>query len=533
MKKTQFDVVIIGAGPNGLICAAYLTRAGLDVCVLEARHETGGGLDTLEFAGFKYNPHAVYHMMAEIMPVYSDFNLKDRGVRFIYPEVQAAYVRQDGPPLLFYRDTARTVAHVAKHFGADQAKKFEAMMADFKEWSDKILIPYTYVPAIPPIEMVQQLDNASDDAGRRFNEVAELTPLEMLERYGLSDPLKAGVLNLFTMWGMSPYEALGYLFPLYVYRMTNAALVCGGSHRLSSAIHKVVVGQGGTIVDSAPVAKVLTKDGKACGVVLEDGTEIFAKAVASTVDPQQNFLKFFDADEIPSDLVDAAKRWEWEKITLFGAHLALAAPPEYLGSDTDPDVNRAFITHLGVGDTQSILDHLDDLEAGKLPKDSIMGHATVASIFDPIMAPPGLASGRFECLVPYEADWEKIKWEYADACIAQWKKFAPNLEVYNKLVYPPTYIEAKIRNMVRGSIKQGAYVPLQMGYFRPNDSCSGVWTPIENFFVCGASVYPGGMIIGGPGYIGANVLCAELDAKKNWDDPPQVKAAKAAGLMAD
>ncbi|MEW5736118.1 MAG: NAD(P)/FAD-dependent oxidoreductase [Thermodesulfobacteriota bacterium] len=531
MHKKDFDVVIIGAGPNGLICGAYLASAGLSVCILEARHETGGGLDTLELAGFKYNPHAIYHMMAEIMPVYQDFDLRSRGVRFIYPDAQAAYVSKTGKPIVFYRDTEKTVAGLSQLFGRDEAAKFAKMYADFKEYSDKILIPYTYVPTMPPVEMVQQLNRAGDDVGRRFNEVAELTPMEMLDLYKLSDPLKAAVLNLFSMWGLSPFEALGYIFPLYVYRMTNAALVCGGSHRLSSAIHKAIIAHGGTIVDSAPVAKVMTKAGKACGVVLEDGTEINAKVVASTVDPVQNFKKFFGAGDVPPDLAMAADRWQWEKITLFGAHLALAEPPRYLGSDVNEDVNRALVTFLGIDNTDDIVAHLDSLEAGELPRGHLFGHTTVTSVFDPIMAPEGNASGRWESLVPYDADWDKIKWDYADACIAQWKEYAPNLKVINKLVYPPTYISAKIRNMVRGSIKQGAYIPLQMGYFRPNESCSQVWTPIENFFVCGASVYPGGMIIGGPGYIGANVIAEEMGVEKTWKTPALVDQAREMGIM--
>jgi phytoene dehydrogenase-like protein len=86
----------------------------------------------------------------------------------------------------------------------------------------------------------------------------------------------------------------------------------------------------------------------------------------------------------------------------------------------------------------------------------------------------------------------------------------------NTLIYPPTYIEKKFKNMVRGSIKQGSYMTLQMGYNRPNDACSRGYTPIEGFYVCGASTYPGGMIIGGPGYLGANIIVEDLGVKKSW-----------------
>lgn len=530
MKTTQFDVVVIGGGHNGLICAAYLARAGLRVCVLEARHECGGGLDTLEFAGFRYNPHAVYHMMAEIMPAYHDLNLVDKGVKFIYPEVQAAIIGKDQRPLLFYRDPERTAQYISSTFSTEDGEKYRRMYRDFAEFSEKILIPCTYVPAVPPLDQVLILEKAKDDVGKRFSAVAEMTPLEILGRYGFQEPVQAGILNLFAMWGLSTDEALGYIFPLYVYRMTNAALCMGGSHRLSSGLHRAVVEAGGEIHDKAEVVKVLMKNGRVEGVVIRDGTEIRAPVIASTVDPKQNFLTFFDQGEIPEELVQAAEGWQWEKASLFGAHLALKEAPRYVGTEDCEDANRALVTFLGVSSVQEILDHDRELEQGSLPT-RLLGHTTVASLFDPIQAPKGFHSARWESQVPFDCDWDSIKHEFADRCVDEWKSYAPNLEPISTLVYPPDYIEKKMINMVRGSIKHGAYVPLQMGYFRPNEHCSGVSTPIQGFYACGASVYPGGMVIGGPGYIGANVIAQDLGVSKTWEEPEIVRQARQRGII--
>jgi len=532
MKNQVFDVAVIGAGHNGLICTAYLARAGLKVILLERRHETGGGLDTLEYAGFKFNTHAIYHLMAEIMPVYKDFALHEMSVKYIYPEVQAAYVCDGQTPLILYRDPAKTAQYISANFSSSAGDSYLKMYADFKEFSEKILIPLTYVPAVPALDMVQQLNNAADPIGKRFNQIADLTPLEILESYAIEEPVKAGILNLFTMWGLSPFEAIGYLFPLYVYRMTNAALCAEGSHRLSSALHKRVVQAGGVICDMAEVVKVTTSGGTADGVVLSDGTEIKAKAVVSTLDPKQNFLKFFDEPEIPKHLADSAKRWGWEKTTFYGVHLALREAPVYKHAGSVPDVNKALVTFLGIENTDQLLDHIEDLEAGKLPK-TPMGHVTCASLFDPIQAYKGFHTGRWESLAPFDCDWETIKQDYADLCINTWKTYAPNINPLFKLVYPPTYIENKMTNMVRGSFKQGDYIPLQMGYFRPNESCSQVFTPIDGFYVCGASTYPGGMILGGGGYIGANILADEFGAKKTWTEPDMIRQARQNGIIPD
>lgn len=530
MKTDAYDVAIIGGGHNGLICAAYLAKAGLKVAVLERRHETGGGLDTLEFAGFKFNMHAIYHLMADIMPCFKDFALSEKGVRYIFPDVQAAFIFDGGPPVIFYYDPEKTASYLSSNFSPRAGAAYRKMQSDFKEFSEKLLIPLTYVPAVPAIDMVMQLERASDDVGRRFNAIAEQTPLDILDAYGFEEPVRAAVLNLFTMWGLSPFEAIGYLFPLYVYRMTRAALCAGGSHRLSSALHKTLVASGGAILDGSDVVKVKMNDSRVSGVLLADGTEIKASAVVSTVDPKQSFLEFFDADEIPADLVETARRWEWEKITFYGVHPALREAPRYKHADPAGDANRAMITFLGVSDTDQLLDHLELLSLGQLPE-TPMGHVTCPSLFDPIQAFKGFHTGRFECLAPFEMDWDSIKESYANTCMNAWKSHAPNLDPIFRLIYPPSYIEKKMKNMVRGSFKHGDYIPLQMGYFRPNDQCSRGYTPIEGFYVCGASTYPGGMILGGGGYIGANLIAQDFGIEKSWPELEMIRRAREAGFI--
>lgn len=532
MKSKEYDVAIVGGGHNGLICAAYLAKAGLKVCVLEARHECGGGLDTLEVGGFRHNIHAVYHMMADLMPPYHDLDLGNKGAKFIYPDVQAAYISKKHKPLVFYKDPGKTVEYIGSTFSAKDGESYQRMYSEFAEYSEKIVMPLTYVPSMPPVDQVQLLDNARDDVGARFNEIAELTPVELLKDYDFGEPVKAALLNLFTMWGLSPYEALGFLFPLYVYRMTNAALCKGGSHRLCSALVRSVVEAGGEIIDNAEVVRVVLQNGAVAGVVTRSGLEIKAKSVASTVDPKQSFLKFFRPDEIPGDLAGSMERWEWEKSSLFGLHLALKEAPRYIGTDGCDDANRAMINFLGIHDTEALLDHCQSVEEGTLPVQHY-GHTTTASLFDPIMAPPGMHAGRWESLVPFDCDWDHIASDYADKCLAEWKSWAPNLDPIHTYVYPPTFIETKLINMVRGSIKQGAYVPLQMGSFRPHVECSQGATPIEGFYLCGAGTYPGGMIIGGPGYIGANVIAEDLEVEKCWDEPAMVTAARDRGLIVD
>ena len=113
-NRNPYDAIIIGAGPNGLLAGAYLAKAGHKVLVCERRHETGGGLNTEEYFGFRLNLHAIYHMMAEKMPAYSDLDLPSFGLRYIKPEVIAAFPFKDGSSLVFTRDPEETAQSIAQ-----------------------------------------------------------------------------------------------------------------------------------------------------------------------------------------------------------------------------------------------------------------------------------------------------------------------------------------------------------------------------------------------------------------------------------
>ena len=390
VSNSEYDVIVIGGGPNGLTAAAYLTLAGLKVLVCEKHPETGGGLVTQEVCGFKLNHHATYMLLSELMPPYTDLDLKRWGVQFVKPENQMAFLYSDRSALIFYSDINKTLRSI-ETFSEDDAEAFRNMWMDFEEMFYSFLLPATYFPPLEPLEQTEKL-STSDELGKKIARISDMTPVEILNHYGIkSSKLRGAMLYVTGMFGIEPDEPVGFLVPIYVLRVLNASVIKGGSHFLSSCLRKVVEVNGGHVRTASGVQRVIFEGTAITGVVLEDGTQIRARAVISTLDPQQNFLNLLsDVDaEFMIDLRDAAERWEWEEYSLFTAHRGVFG--ERIVFDGYPeDVNACLNVVMGYESEEDVLNHIAEVKDGGF---SPRGHGTITSLFDPLAVPSHVAEG--------------------------------------------------------------------------------------------------------------------------------------------
>jgi phytoene dehydrogenase-like protein len=534
----KYDVIIIGAGPNGLTAGAYLSKQGLKVLLLERKLEAGGGLATEEVTlpGFLHNTHSIYHMMVDYAPAYQDLGLDNSHyrVRYVYPPLQFALPLPDGRAVCLYTDVEKTCESLAK-FSRHDADSYRDMYHRFKRYMDAFLAPATYVTPMSALEQAAKLEQS--EVGREITAYSEKSPKEIVDEFFEDEQVKTLMLYAACHWGLEyDVQGVGYLALLYLNRATNYRLCVGGSHMLSQALNKIVLENGGMVWGSQRIKRILVEGNGAKGVELEDGRVVEAeKAIISTIDPHQTFLKLVGEDKLDKDFVDRLNDWKWESWSLFEVHLALDMAPQF----THPETAQAFVHVMGYQTTQDLISHWEAIRRGELVEGAGF-NACFPSIHDPSQAPVGKYTGLISQMAPYNLKdghdrWYSLKFkeEHAERCLRVMQRYVPNIKeaLLWKSMSTPVDIQNKFLDMVQGSIKQGAYHPFQMGYLRPNEECSQTRTPIKNLYLGGASCHPGGLILLGPGYVAAGAVVEDLGQEKWWREPEVVRAAREGGLL--
>lgn len=537
----KYDVIIIGAGPNGIAAGSYLAKAGAKVLLLERRLEAGGGLATEEITlpGYLHNTHSIYHMMVDYAPIYKDLRIEEAyGVRHIFPPLQYALLLKDGRSLCLYSDVEKSCESMAR-FSRRDSETYREMYHTVKEYTEYYLAPATYDLAHPPLLAAAKLDGS--DWGKGLISYSPKSPKEIVWELFEDEHVRTLWLYLLSHWGLKhDMQGMGYLALLYMNRSTNYRLVKGGSHMVSQAVCKFLVENGGMIHGSQMIKRIVVENGAAKGVELADGRVLEAKAVASTIDPYQTFFDLVGKENLDKDFVERTEDYKWESWSLVTAHLALEDGPQFAAAVSNPDVAESLIYLVGYESTQDLIGHWEAIARGETCEDRGF-ECSFPSVLDPSQAPPGRHTGLITQMAPYAlADGGADRWynfKFKEEQMARrldlLAGYAPGIKerVLWHSFCTPLDIENKFLDMGRGSYKQGAYLPLQLGFNRPNEFCSRHRTPVKNLYLCGSSCHPGGMIIWGGGYNAAGVIADDLGLKRWWPEPEIVREARKRGLM--
>ena len=504
MPKSQFDVVVIGAGHNGLTAAAYLVKAGLDVGVFECHSQVGGGAITSEVnvPGFKFDLGSAAHYGIQGNPMVrqDELGLKARyGLRYINPDPITAFVFPDDRSLIIHMDIKKTCESMARF-----SRKDAEAWPDFCQNAARTMKAGSLAMGgvLPPMgKLLSFLGNSEE--GREYWRVFLSSCLDIVGEWFESQEVKAAICRYACDYMASPREfgtGFNAISGLALIQNWGLGLPVGGSGTLCEALASFIRDNGGTVVVSSPVKGVKVEGGEAKGVILANGAEIKArKAVVSNLNVKQLFLEMLKGDDLPDGFQKKVTKLRHSRYSYLNYLIALAEAPRYTAG---PEVSRtasvAITPYL-----EDMLRALDDIVYG-VPR-ALLPFATVHSLEDPTRAPAGRQALSLLHFAPYSlkdggpAGWDAAKQQVADDVLNLARKHISNLTPENILgssVMSPLDIERYNPAMLRGDVLHIAHLPSQYFSDRPLPGWSQYRTPLKRLYMCGASNHPGGGVVG-------------------------------------
>jgi phytoene dehydrogenase-like protein len=523
---TNYDAVVIGAGHNGLVNAAYLARAGLKVLVLEKRYLVGGASVTEEiYPGFKYSVYS--YVVSLFRPeIIRELNLPAHGLTILplestltpLPDGDRLY--RDGDHFRTYRDLARFSQR-----DADRYEDYGRMMFLMAKAVRYILgvIPPDPV-SLGPSDLSRLMKIAShylsvpDEILYTLVRLMTMSSADFLERWFESEPLigtmsASGIIGTF-LGPRTPGTAYVLLHHYMgeidgVFRAWGFSK--GGTGGIADALAASARAYGAEIRTDAPVDQVLVKDGKISGVCLKSGEEIVTKIVVSSLDPRRTFLELVDPERLPDDFVRAIRRYN-SRGSSGKVNLALDARPEFACWPEDGLHMRGAISISP--NVDYIEKAYDDAKYGNYSKRPYID-IVIPSMIDPDMAPPG--KHVMSCFVQYapynlcSGSWEDHREAFGNAVIETLSEYIPNLKniLLHAQVLSPYDIEQTI-GLTEGNIFQGELSLWQLFFLRPAAGYASYRTPIRQYYQCGSGTHPGGGISGAPGRLAALEILKDL-----------------------
>jgi phytoene dehydrogenase-like protein len=524
VSSESYDAVIVGGGHNGLVCAAYLARAGLRTAVLERRHLVGGAAVTEEpWPGYRVST-ASYVVSLLPSRIVRELSLVSHGY-YVYP-LDPAYFAPflDGSGILVWEDPSEAAAEIGRISRADGAA-YPRYCQDVAELAEVIRPLLNKIPPDPALRSARDLPAAAGMLGyllRRRGAAAGLVDLmtmscaDFLGRY-FSDQRILGALSpggVIGMWGgpMSP----GSAYVLLHHRMGEVdgvggcwGFARGGMGAISEAIAASARASGVCVLTSAEVTSIDVTGGRVSGVTLADGRSLTAPVVVSGVHPATTFLSLVGSEHLPADLVADVERFR-TRSPAAKVNLALSGLPSFTarpGSSLGPQ-HPEFI----ISPTLEYLERAWDAAKYGLPSERPMIDCVIPSTKDSTLAPAGAyVMSCFVQYVPYaraDGQWDAARRAaLADTVIDTVGMFAPGFAdlVTHREVLTPVDLEERF-GLLGGNIFHGEMSADQLFSFRPSVLASGYRTPVRGLYLCGSGTHPGGGVMGIPGRNASRVI---------------------------
>ncbi|MDP8993986.1 MAG: NAD(P)/FAD-dependent oxidoreductase [Pseudomonadota bacterium] len=522
MAQRDSDVLIIGAGHNGLVCAFYLADAGLKVTVLEARGTVGGAAVTEEFApGFR-NSTASYTVSLLNPKIIADMRLDAHGLEVVLRKIDNFLPTERGDHIMAGRG-GLTRREIARHSPADAeayddyARALEAVVAVLRQWL--LRAPPNagggLLDLLALVKLGAGVGRLPIEAQRHLLDFFTKSAAGILRRYFTTELVQALFGFDAVVGNYASPETPGSAYVLLHHMFGEAAGVpgawghaIGGMGAITQAMARACREQGVDIVLEAPVEEVIVERGRAAGAVA-GGTPYRAGAVAAGVNPKLLFGKLLPAGAVPPEVARRMEGWASESAT-FRMNVALSELPRFASLPEPGDHLTAGIVlapSLGYMDRAFL-----SARAGPWSDEPIV-EMVIPSTLDDSLAPPGAHVASLFCQhFPYEVEggWDARRDEAADHVVATVERYAPGFaaSVIARSALSPLDLERRF-GLVGGDIFHGKMSLDQLFSARPMLGHADYRMPLPGLYLCGSGAHPGGGVTGAPGHNAARAILAD------------------------
>jgi phytoene dehydrogenase-like protein len=527
----RYDAIIIGAGHNGLVCAAYLARSGLKPLVLERREIIGGAAVTEEIApGFRASIFS--YLMSLLHPrITEELELKKHGVE-IMPCSDMLSPLDDDDYIVFSDNVSRTQASFARFNQKDAAiyPTFDKFLGETADLFRRLLWETPFDPTKRDWRTAKQAlgllwrHRKYGDRIFRLIDILTMSAYDFLSEWFEDDRVKAVLAYYASIGTFAGPKTPGSAYVIMHHIMGENAgaggwgFIKGGMGTITQALAAYGRGKGVTIGTNSPIASVKISNGRATGVVTTSGEEYDSGVVISNANAKPLYLNMVGAEHLPEDVVREVSTYRTFS-TAFKMNIACERPPQYrcLARALRDEVlgNFSYPTYVHVAPDIDYLERAyDDAKAGWYSSVPFIT-PVVPTIVDTTLAPPGKhVVNMFGGHAPYRlrnGDWTTEKPRFQQTVFSALERFAPGFsnDVIAAQVLVPEDIE-KIVALPQGHIFHGELSLDQLFFKRPVAHYADYRTPIQGLYICGSSMHPGGGVSGIPGYNAAREVLRDL-----------------------